>query len=186
MTRRAILAIAALALVAGAAGAYFSLSRNQPGADGGVLFPHSGAKPMPELTLQDSSGRSLSLADFRGKTILLNVWATWCAPCREEMPALDRLQGKLGGPQFEVVALSVDQQGLAVARKFFEEVGVKSLALYIDPSAQAAFKINAIGLPVTLLVDRQGREIARHLGAAKWDSPEAISDLRRRIDAQGR
>ena len=132
---------------------------------------------------QDAGGRAHTLGDFKGKVVLLNLWATWCAPCREEMPALDRLQAALGGPRFEVVALSIDQQGPQIARKFYDEVGVKSLALYVDRSAQAAFKLGAVGLPSTLLVDARGREIGRHVGPAKWDSPEVLAELRRRIDA---
>src|SRR5690242_11621537 len=82
------------------------------------------AKTMPELTFEDASGKPHTLADFRGKFVLLNIWATWCAPCREEMPALDRLQAKMGGERFQVVALSVDQQGLPIAKKFYTETGI--------------------------------------------------------------
>ena len=177
--RRLALLVGAIALAAGAAGAYFSLSKSP--AKGDAVFAAEAPKPMPELRFEDSAGRPKSLADFRGKVVLLNVWATWCAPCREEMPALDRLQAQLGSPSFEVVALSVDQQGPEIARKFLTETGVKSLAFYIDRSAQAAFKVNAPGLPATLLVDREGREIGRHLGAVKWDSPEVVALLRTRI-----
>jgi thiol-disulfide isomerase/thioredoxin len=129
-------------------------------------------------------GRSLTLADFRGKVVLLNIWATWCAPCREEMPALDRLEAKLGGERFQVVALSVDLQGAPIARKFYGEVGIKALQLYIDPTAKAAFTLDAAGLPATLLLDRAGREIGRHLGPVKWDDPEVIERLRRAITAE--
>jgi thiol-disulfide isomerase/thioredoxin len=136
------------------------------------------------LRFEDAAGRTRTLADFRGKIVLLNIWATWCAPCREEMPALDRLQAQMGGERFQVVALSVDQQGAPIVRKFYGEVGIKALPLYIDPSAQAAFKLDAAGLPATLLVDRAGREIGRHLGAVKWDSPEVLAQLRRAISAE--
>jgi thiol-disulfide isomerase/thioredoxin len=178
--RRSALLIGIVALVAGAAGAYFSLSR--PAAKGDGVFAAEAPKAMPELRFEDSAGRPKSLADFRGKVVLLNLWATWCAPCRDEMPALDRLQAQLGSPSFEVVALSVDQQGPEIAHSFLTETGVKSLAFYIDRSAQAAFKVNAPGLPATLLVDRNGREIGRHLGAVKWDSPDVVALLRRRIE----
>jgi thiol-disulfide isomerase/thioredoxin len=141
----------------------------------------SAPKPLPELQLEDAQGAKRTLADFRGKVVLLNVWATWCVPCREEMPALDRLQAQLGGPAFQVVALSVDQQGPAIAQRFFKEIGIKSLDFYIDRSARAAFQLEAKGLPVSILVDRQGREVGRKLGAAPWDSAEVVEDLRRRI-----
>ena len=188
MKSRTALAFATVALIALAAGAFYyyqsptspalvSATRGQPFAR--TTTP----KEIPALAFEDSGGQARTLADFRGKLVVLNLWATWCAPCREEMPALDRLQAELGGPRFEVVALSVDQQGPQIARKFFAEVGVKSLALYIDRSAQATFKLGAVGLPATLLVDAQGREIGRHVGPAKWDSPEVVASLRQRIEA---
>lgn len=169
------------AAAAAAAGIYVSVWQSQTPASGLPFARAAKPKAIPELQFEDGAGRARSLADFRGKLVVLNVWATWCAPCRDEMPALDRLQANLGGPRFEVVALSVDQQGPEVARKFFSEIGVKALPLYIDRSAQAAFKLGAVGLPATLLVDRDGREIGRHVGPAKWDGPEIIDDLRRRI-----
>lgn len=168
----------AVAIAAASAGVYISLWSSKPTV-GGTPFARTHApKPMPDLRFEDGAGKPRSLADFRGKLVLLNVWATWCAPCREEMPALDRLQGQLGGAGFEVVALSVDQQGAQIARRFLDEIGVKALALYIDPTASAAFKLDTPGLPVSLLLDRDGREIGRHLGPAKWDSPEVLERLR--------
>ncbi len=188
MRPRTALAFAAMALVAAAVGvAYYHLSQPavpQLAATHGPPFARALApKEIPLLQFEDGEGRAHTLADFKGKLVLLNLWATWCAPCREEMPALDRLQAALSGPRFDVVALSIDQQGLEVARKFFADVGVKSLTLYIDRSAQAAFKLGAVGLPSTLLVDPSGREIGRHVGPAKWDSPEVVETLRKRIEA---
>lgn len=167
--------VGAVAIAAGI-GIYFALS------------PQAGNEPksVPELKFQDGAGRARSLADFRGKVVVLNLWATWCAPCREEMPALDRLQMKLGGPDFEVVALSIDQQGPQVVRKFFGEVGVKALQLYIDPAAQAGFKLATLGLPTTLIVDRRGREIGRRVGPAEWDAPKLVAELRGMIEAPAR
>jgi len=118
------------------------------------------------------------------QAVLVNVWATWCEPCREEMPTLDRLQARLGGDRFQVLALSVDQQGATIARKFYDEYAIKALPLYVDPTAKAAFVLDAPGLPVTLLVDRDGREIGRHLGAVKWDAPEVVERLRRAMTAE--
>jgi len=174
-----IAAFAGIALAAAAAGIYVYEwnARHSPLPFARASVP----KPLPELQLEDAQARKRTLADFRGKVVLLNVWATWCVPCREEMPALDRLQAQLGGPAFQVVALSVDQQGPEVAQRFFKEIGVKSLDFYIDRSARAAFQLDAKGLPVSILIDRQGREVGRKLGAAPWDSAEVIDDLRRRI-----
>jgi thiol-disulfide isomerase/thioredoxin len=187
MRFRTALAFATVALVAAAVGlAYYYLSQRstpQLALTRGQPFARAAApKEVAALQFEDATGRAHTLADFKGKLVLLNLWATWCAPCREEMPALDHLQAALGGPRFEVLALSVDQQGPEVARKFFADVGVKSLALYVDRSAQASFKLGAVGLPSTLLVDASGREIGRHVGPAKWDSPEVVESLRRRIE----
>ena len=167
-------------LIAVAAGVYVAYWQASSGPFGRAASP----KAIPELRFVDATGRAQTLADFRGKVVLLNVWATWCEPCREEMPTLDRLQARLGGDRFQVVALSVDQQGVSIARKFYDEFAIKALALYVDPTARAAFTLNAPGLPVTLLVDRNGREIGRHLGAVKWDAPEVVERLRRAMTAE--
>jgi thiol-disulfide isomerase/thioredoxin len=180
MKLRTVLVFAGVALAAAAAGVYLSYRHASSTPFARAATP----KAVPELRFVDAAGRSLTLADFRGKVVLLNIWATWCAPCREEMPALDRLQAKLGGAHFQVVALSVDQQGVPIARKFYSEVGIKALPLYIDPSAKAAFTLDAAGLPATLLLDRAGREIGRHLGPVKWDDPEMLERLQRAITAE--
>lgn len=139
---------------------------------------------VPEVSFADGSGQPKTLADYSGKVVLLNVWATWCAPCRKEMPTLDRLQAKLGGPDFEVVALSMDRKGLDAVKKFFAEVGVTHLALNIDTSAMAMFTLGAVGLPMTLLIGRDGKEIGRLIGPAEWDAPEMVDFIRGRIAAK--
>jgi len=128
---------------------------------------------LPEVRFQDANGAEKSLADWRGKVVLVNLWATWCAPCRKEMPALDRLQKELGWPKFEVVAISVDRTGLAGARKFLDETKVENLALYADPTTRLSSLLKAVGLPITVLLDGQGREIGRLVGPAEWDSDDA-------------
>jgi thiol-disulfide isomerase/thioredoxin len=130
-------------------------------------------EPLPEFTFQDAAGRERTLADWRGKVVLLNLWATWCLPCRKEMPALDRLQAEMASDRFEVVAVSVDRTGLPGARKFLDETKVGHLALYADPSARLASTLRAVGLPATLLIDAEGREIGRLLGPAEWDGEDA-------------
>lgn len=132
---------------------------------------HEAAKPIAAIQFENADGQPRSLADFGGKVVLFNIWATWCVPCRKEMPTLDRLQAKLGGADFEVVALSIDRRIDAV-RKFFAEVGIQKLAMYLDSSAKATRELGAVGLPTTLLVDREGREVGRLIGPADWDSPE--------------
>jgi thiol-disulfide isomerase/thioredoxin len=128
---------------------------------------------LPEIKFQDADGRERSLTDWRGKVVLLNLWATWCLPCRKEMPALDRLQASLGSDQFQVVAISVDRTGLAGAKKFLEETKTPNLAVYADPTARLASSLRAAGLPATLLIDKEGRELGRLLGPAEWDGEAA-------------
>jgi thiol-disulfide isomerase/thioredoxin len=130
------------------------------------------------ITFNDVQGRSRSLADFKGKVFLLNFWATWCVPCRREMSALDRLQTALGGPDFEVVPLSIDRKGVETVGKFYAETGIRDLAMYIDVSGKSAREIGTVGLPMTLLVDRTGYEIGRIIGPVEWDAPEIAQFLR--------
>ena len=129
---------------------------------------------VPEVNFRDGDGRATSLADFRGKLVLLNLWATWCAPCREEMPELDKLQAMLGGDAFEVLALSVDSSGPEAPAAFLEEVGTEHLALYHDPTAKANFTLGAFGLPTTILIAPEGLEIGRMAGPANWASDDAV------------
>lgn len=145
---------------------------------------HDLPKTLPDIRFQDGDGRTLGLADFHGKVVVLNIWATWCGPCRKEMPTLDRLQASLGGADFQVVALSIDRKGPDVVRKFFGEIGIKHLAMYIDTSGKSARDLGAVGLPVTLLIDRAGREIGRLVGPAEWDTPDMIAFIRQHIGKQ--
>lgn len=180
--------LAALALVIGAAAIYVTNTprSNGPPAQGaetktatatgdaiGAFIRKPSPEAVPNIQFQDASGQPVTLDSFKGRVVLLNLWATWCQPCRKEMPALDRLQAALGGPDFEVVALSIDRSGVAGARKFLDSVGVSKLKLYADPTARLANEFKAIGLPTTLLLDRQGREIGRLIGPAEWDEGEA-------------
>lgn len=141
---------------------------------------HPQPRALPNVRFADGNGRAMTLQDFRGKFVLLNIWATWCPPCRLEMPTLDRLQARLGGPDFEVLALSIDQgpQSLYLVQEFYLQSAVKSLATYIDSSGGASRDLGAAGLPTTLLIDRDGREIGRKMGLAEWDSPEVIDLIR--------
>jgi thiol-disulfide isomerase/thioredoxin len=134
-------------------------------------------RPLPELLFVDAAGRPLRLADFRGKTVLLNIWATWCAPCRKEMPSLNRLQAELGGPKFEVVALSVDEGGVRDVEAFYNELKLETLAIYVDPSGAAMRTLRVLGVPTTLLVDTDGNEIGRALGPDQWDAPAIVRFL---------
>jgi thiol-disulfide isomerase/thioredoxin len=133
--------------------------------------------PVPEITFDDAEGRTRKLADFKGKVLLVNIWATWCGPCRTEMPALDRLQAHLGGSDFAVIPVSIDRGGVEAIRKFYGEIGVHNLAMYIDSAGQVLRQTRALGLPTTLLIDRSGQEIGRVIGPAEWDAPEIAEFL---------
>lgn len=151
----------------------------EPVAKGEVAALKINATPRPvtEVSFATHDGRPLTLADFRGKTILLNLWATWCAPCRAEMPALDRLQTELGGKDFEVVAVNIDTNRLERPRAFLNEVGVKKLAYYSDQSAAIFAELKkagkAFGMPTTLLIGKDGCELGVMAGPAEWSSPDA-------------
>ena len=134
--------------------------------------------PVPELQFADGEGQPRTLADFHGKFVLLNLWATWCLPCRKEMPTLDRLQAALGGPDFEVVTLSVDRGGPEVVKKFYADICIRHLALHIDTSSKAGFALATAGLPTTLLIDSRGQELGRLVGPAEWDAPDMLAFLR--------
>lgn len=166
--RVAIATLGAAALVAGGVGTYLSLKRPAVAKTEGSMRLHAAPRALPAPAFEDGKGRPVRLADFRGKAVLLNVWATWCPPCREEMPSLDRLQKALGGPTFEVVALSIDSGGAAVVESFYKEAGIGSLAIFVDPTMRAP------GVPTTLLIDAEGRELGRHAGPAAWDNPDVI------------
>jgi thiol-disulfide isomerase/thioredoxin len=164
-----------------------------PGAGGpefrgtlGLFVTHATPAAVPALSFVDASGKTLSLDDFKGKVVLLNLWATWCAPCVEEMPALDRLQEKLGGDGFTVLALAMDRQGRPLVEPFLEKLGVKNLPMYLDPSGNATRALKARGLPTTVLIDRDGKEIGRLEGAAAWDSVAAAAFLRFHRDGNGK
>jgi thiol-disulfide isomerase/thioredoxin len=139
---------------------------------------HAAPRPVPEITFKNGQGEPMALADFRGSVVLLNVWATWCAPCRREMPTLDRLQGELGGPEFQVVALSIDRKGLPAVQEFYAELGLKTLPIYVDETGAAQRALSVLGLPTTLLLDREGNEAGRLLGPAEWDTPGMVAFLR--------
>jgi thiol-disulfide isomerase/thioredoxin len=128
---------------------------------------------LPEIRFRDAEGKERTLADWRGKVVLLNLWATWCLPCRKEMPALDRLQQELGSDKFEVMAVSVDRKGIEASKKFLDDAQVSKLGLYVDQTTRLTSDLKAVGLPATLLIDAQGREIGRLLGPAEWDSEDA-------------
>ena len=192
--RRAAMAAMAMA-VAGAvagAGAYLGAipawSQASPPSLRGSFGPFVTApepKPLDPIAFTAADGSARTLADFAGRVVLLNFWATWCVPCVEEMPALDRLQGALGGPGFEVVALSIDRQGKELVVPFLARLKINRLAVYLDPPGRSMRALGVRGLPTTLLIDRQGREVGRLEGAADWDAPAAQTLIRHYMGPAG-
>ena len=133
---------------------------------------------LPDLTFRDADGVERTLAEWRGRTVLFNLWATWCVPCRKEMPALDALQARLGGPGFEVVAVNIDTRDPAKPKAWLKEVGINRLAYYADPSAKVFQDLKAVGrafgMPTTLLIDPAGCELGYLAGPAEWASEDAV------------
>lgn len=141
--------------------------------------------PLPILAFETMSGQPTSLDTFKGKVVVLNLWATWCAPCRKEMPSLDRLQARFADRPVTVLALSVDRAGPERVQAFLDEIGVKHLQVYRDPKAAATRTLRVPGLPATILVDKEGREVGRVLGIAEWDGPQAVEAVQRLLDDRG-
>jgi thiol-disulfide isomerase/thioredoxin len=142
-----------------------------------ALQPADPPQSLKALAFNGPDGKPMTIADHAGKTVLLNLWATWCAPCRAEMPALDALQKEKGGNAFEVVAVNVDTGDDTKPKKFLNEIGVQTLAFYRDPTIalfnEAKTRGLALGLPVTMLIDGEGCLIAHMNGPAEWSSPDA-------------
>ncbi len=155
------------------------------GGDMVKLIVHTAPRDRITETFRDLYGNRLTLADYSGKVVLLNIWATWCPPCRAEMPSLDRLAGEMEGPDFALIALSTDRGGVERVAQFYDDFLIDNLDIMHDRSGNFARQAGVLGLPVTLILDRQGREIARLLGDADWASPEARAILRRIIEMTG-
>jgi thiol-disulfide isomerase/thioredoxin len=136
------------------------------------------SRRLPDLAFRDAAGGERHLSDWRGRTVLLNLWATWCVPCRKEMPALEALESKLGGPGFEVVAVNIDTRDGDKPRAWLKEVGIDRLAYYADQTAKVFQDLKimgrAAGMPTTLLVDPAGCEIGTVAGPAEWASEDAV------------
>jgi thiol-disulfide isomerase/thioredoxin len=144
-----------------------------PASSMAAYIKHNVAKDIPAFAFVDGAGVAKDLSQWKGKVVLLNLWATWCAPCRKEMPDLAKLQKLLGGVDFEVVALSEDLKGAEASAAFLKEAGADNLALYVDQKATALAAVQSPGLPTTLLIGRDGKEVGRLLGPEDWASDAA-------------
>ena len=163
-------------LLAAALGAPSASASAEPPLAGEMIAfePANPPQPAPDLSVTDASGNSVSLVDLEGRLLLVNFWATWCAPCVYEMPSLDRLQAARGDQPFEVVAISLDRGGLAVVEPFYERLSLSHLAVYLDPQGRMARDYGVRAFPTSVLIDGQGRELGRLAGPAEWDQPDAL------------
>jgi thiol-disulfide isomerase/thioredoxin len=185
-----VIAVAAGGIALGVLAASLALSRHGSGPDRSEAAAARdseafsfGDQPVavPPLHFEDGAGQKLSLGDFHGRAVVLNLWATWCVPCRQEMPALDRLQAMFDKSRLLVLPLSIDRRGAPAVREFYRDLRLAALGVYVDRSGAAASDLGAIGLPTTLLVDRDGSEIGRKIGPAEWDRPAIAALIRDRL-----
>jgi thiol-disulfide isomerase/thioredoxin len=172
-------------LLFGAAAGFFLLPSLESGSGGGPAGFAMAAQPQPAPTAEfrTASGKHLTLADFRGRVVLLNIWATWCGPCRSEMASLDRLQGLHKGDGLAVLAVSVDSDGSRAVSRFFQQSDIRNLTLYLDADGATADAFGAQSIPTTLLIDRDGKVVGSLVGAMQWDSPDALALIRHYLDS---
>ena len=175
----------ALALSANAAHADMSDIAALRDGDMKKLIFHGEARPASTASFVTEEGGEATLADYKGKYVLLNLWATWCAPCRKEMPMLSELQRELGGDSFEVLTLATGRNAPPAMKKFFKDIGVDNLPLHRDPKQAVAREMGVFGLPVSVILDPQGQEIARLQGDADWSSASAKAILAALIGGEG-
>lgn len=184
MKRLVFLAILAGTVLTAAGGFTFYHASTEGGkcvATDGALAALELTRPprdLPEIRFVDGNGEERSLADYRGQGLVLNFWATWCAPCVREMPALDRLHAELQGAGVAVLALSADRGGGDVVERFYQKHEIENLKTLLDKNLATARTLDVRGLPTTLLIDSEGKEIGRLVGAVEWDAPDAVDLLR--------
>ncbi|WP_299361795.1 TlpA disulfide reductase family protein [uncultured Paracoccus sp.] len=147
----------------------------QGARDAGLTKLTDGVADVPDATFTDADGNPVTLADYQGKALLVNFWATWCAPCREEMPSLDKLAAERNGDDFQVLTIAAGRNPLPAIRKFFEETGVTDLPILLDARMQLARGFGVMAMPVSILIDAEGREVGRMIGDADWASPAALA-----------
>lgn len=179
---RSLVLYMALALGANTAFADMAAIESLRVGDMKKLNFHSQPKLVSAAEFEHEDGSQGTLADFNGKYTVLNFWATWCAPCRAEMPMLSDLQSKVGGDDFQVITIATGRNPPPAMKKFFDEIGVENLPLHRDPKSQLAREMGVFGLPITVVLDRNGMEIARLQGDAEWNSDSAQAIARALID----
>lgn len=173
-----------LALGSGESPAGSDVSALEPLRQGDMAKLRLATAPGSDTAFTSQDGGDMTLAAFEGKYTLVNFWATWCAPCREEMPQLATLQDVFGGDTFEVVTIATGRNAVPAMQAFFEDIGVTNLPLHRDPGQALARDFGVLGLPVTVILDPTGQEIARLQGEADWAAPEARALIAALIGAE--
>lgn len=153
------------------------------------LVIHKAPRDRIEKAFQTADGSDMSIADFAGKVMVVNFWATWCPPCRKEMPYLDALKGEIGGDDVDVIAIAMDRASVGKIEDFYASIDAAHLEILREPSLRIGTEAGILGMPVTIILDREGREVARLQGEAKWDGPDAKDMIARIVaalnDAEG-
>jgi thiol-disulfide isomerase/thioredoxin len=150
----------------------------------GEFVPSSQPSPAPAISLTDSTGQTVELSALRSKLVIINLWATWCAPCLREMPSLERLQSQLG-ERIAVLAVSEDRGGNKAVEPFIDKLGLKSVKIYIDPNSEVGRAFGVRGLPTSFLIDREGKVVGRVEGAAEWNSSKMLGVLKPLLSGPG-
>jgi thiol-disulfide isomerase/thioredoxin len=150
----------------------------------GEFVPSAQPSPAPAVSLTEPGGATVDLADFKGKLVLVNFWATWCEPCLREMPSIERLQSRLGD-RIAVLAVSEDRGGSKAVDPFVEKLGLKSVKIYVDPKSAVGRLFEVRGLPTSFLIDRDGKVVGRVEGAAEWDSPKIMAVIQPLLPGDG-
>jgi thiol-disulfide isomerase/thioredoxin len=172
------------ALMFAAAAGFFLFPSLESGGGGPIGFALAAQpQPAPAAEFKTAAGKRLTLGDFRGRVVLLNIWATWCGPCRSEMPSLDRLQAQHRHDGLAVLTVSVDSDGSLAVRRFFEQSGIRNLTPYLDADNATARAFGAHAIPTTLLIGRDGKVIGSIVGAMEWDSPDAVALIRHYLES---
>jgi len=154
--------------------------QESPAAAASDIIVSQQPKPVPDKTFTDDAGGTHRLTDYKGSYVLVNFWATWCAPCKLELPSLAALKSKFSGNQLKVITISVDKSP-AIAAKYLAQNGLTSLDSYTDPSLDLSIALGANALPTTVLIDPASNVIGRHVGGTKWDEPSAVAQLKKII-----
>ena len=180
-----VLAVIGVALFSAAASYVMATSKAEAKAcqvEDGVLGNFQAAEDKtlaPDTAFVDGAGKTRRLTDLKGRGIVLNFWATWCAPCVREMPQLDRLKGLVAGNDIDVLAVSQDRQGVPLVKKFYASNKLNDLEILVDKGSALIRSVKGRGLPTTILYDKKGAEVGRVTGIAEWDSPEIVAFIRR-------